>query len=167
VDILVNNAAIIARGPALETDERAWRTVMQVNVDSVALLCRMFGAPMCERRSGKIINVASVLSFQGGVNAASYAVSKQAVAGLTRALATEWAPRGVNVNAVAPGYVATANTAVLRTDRAREAEIRGRIPAGYWAQPADMGGAIVFLASRAADYVHGHLLAVDGGWLAR
>ncbi len=163
----MNNAGIIARGPLLGSDERAWRTVMQVNLDSVALLCRIFGAPMCERRCGKIINVASMLSFQGGYNVASYAASKHAVAGLTKALATEWAPQGVNVNAVAPGYVATANTAALRADRVREAEIRSRIPAGYWAQPADIGGAVVFLASRAAGYVHGHLLAVDGGWLAR
>ena len=122
---------------------------------------------MCERRSGKVINIASMLSFQGGINVTSYTVSKHAVAGLTRALANEWAPLGVNVNAVAPGYVATANTAVLRADPVREAEIRSRIPAGRWAQPHEIAGAVVFLASPAADYVHGHVLAVDGGWLSR
>jgi 2-deoxy-D-gluconate 3-dehydrogenase len=122
---------------------------------------------MCDRGQGKIINVASMLSFQGGVNVSSYAASKHAVAGLTKALATEWASNGVNVNAVAPGYVATANTASLRADARREAEIRARIPAGRWAQPSEVVGAVVFLASAAADYVHGHVLAVDGGWLAR
>jgi 2-deoxy-D-gluconate 3-dehydrogenase len=122
---------------------------------------------MCERRSGKVINVASMLSFQGGINVTSYTVSKHAVAGLTRALANEWAPLGVNVNAVAPGYVATANTAVLRADPVRETEIRARIPAGRWAQPYEIAGAVVFLASPAAGYVHGHVLAVDGGWLSR
>jgi 2-dehydro-3-deoxy-D-gluconate 5-dehydrogenase len=167
VDILVNNAGIIRRGPALSMDEAAWRGVLRVNLDAVYLLCRLFGGPMCRRGQGKIINVASMLSFQGGVNVSSYAASKHAVAGLTKALATEWASNGVNVNAVAPGYVATANTAALRADARREAEIRARIPAGRWAQPSEVVGAVVFLASAAADYVHGHVLAVDGGWLAR
>jgi 2-dehydro-3-deoxy-D-gluconate 5-dehydrogenase len=167
VDILVNNAGIIRRGPALTVDEAAWRHVLRVNVDAVYLLCRLFGGPMCVRGQGKIINVASMLSFQGGVNVSSYAASKHAVAGLTKALATEWASNGVNVNAVAPGYVATTNTAALRADARREAEIRARIPAGRWAQPSEVVGAVVFLASAAADYVHGHVLAVDGGWLAR
>jgi 2-deoxy-D-gluconate 3-dehydrogenase len=167
VDILVNNAGVIRRGPALSVDEVAWRSVLRVNVDAVYLLCRLFGGPMCDRGQGKIINVASMLSFQGGVNVSSYAASKHAVAGLTKALATEWASNGVNVNAVAPGYVATANTASLRADARREAEIRARIPAGRWAQPSEVVGAVVFLASAAADYVHGHVLAVDGGWLAR
>jgi 2-dehydro-3-deoxy-D-gluconate 5-dehydrogenase len=167
VHILVNNAGIIRRGPALDMPDRDWSDVLQVNLDSVFLLSKLFGGPMCERRSGKIINVASMLSFQGGINVASYAVSKHAVAGLTRALANEWAARGVNVNAVAPGYVATGNTAVLRADPVRDAEIRARIPAGRWAQPHEIVGAVVFLASPAADYVHGHVLAVDGGWLAR
>jgi len=167
VDILVNNAGIIRRGPALSIEQAAWGDVLRVNLDSVFLLCQLFGGPMCERGYGKIINIASMLSFQGGINVASYAVSKHAVAGLTRALANEWAARGVNVNAVAPGYVATANTAELRADPVREAEIRARIPAGRWAQPDEMGGAVVFLASAAADYVHGHVLAVDGGWLSR
>lgn len=167
VHILVNNAGIIRRGPALRMPDEDWDDVLRVNLDSVFLLSRLFGGPMCERGSGKIINVASLLSFQGGVNVTSYTVSKHAVAGLTRALATEWAPLGVNVNAVAPGYVATANTAALRANPVREAEIRGRIPAGRWAQPDEIAGAVVFLASPAADYVHGHVLAVDGGWLAR
>ncbi len=167
VHILVNNAGIIRRGPALLMPDEDWNDVLQVNLNSVFLLSRLFGGPMCERGSGKVINVASMLSFQGGVNVASYTVSKHAVAGLTRALATEWAPLGVNVNAVAPGYVATDNTAVLRANAAREAEIRSRIPAGRWAQPDEIAGAVVFLASPAADYVHGHVLAVDGGWLAR
>jgi 2-dehydro-3-deoxy-D-gluconate 5-dehydrogenase len=167
VDILVNNAGIIRRGPALDLPDSDWSDVLQVNLNSVFLLSRLFGGPMCERRSGKVINIASMLSFQGGINVASYTVSKHAVAGLTRALANEWAPLGVNVNAVAPGYVATANTAVLRADPVREAEIRSRIPAGRWAQPHEIAGAVVFLASPAADYVHGHVLAVDGGWLSR
>ena len=167
VQILVNKAGIIRRGPALDMPDRDWSEVLQVNLNSVFLLSKLFGGPMCERRSGKIINIASMLSFQGGINVMSYTVSKHAVTGLTRALANEWAPRGVNVNAVAPGYVATANTAVLRADPVREAEIRARIPAGRWAQPHEIVGAIVFLASSAADYVHGHVLAVDGGWLSR
>jgi 2-deoxy-D-gluconate 3-dehydrogenase len=167
IDILVNNAGIIRRGPALDMSDSDWSDVLQVNLNSVFLLSRLFGGPMCERRSGKVINIASMLSFQGGINVTSYTVSKHAVAGLTRALANEWAPLGVNVNAVAPGYVATANTAVLRADPVREAEIRSRIPAGRWAQPHEIAGAVVFLASPAADYVHGHVLAVDGGWLSR
>jgi 2-dehydro-3-deoxy-D-gluconate 5-dehydrogenase len=167
VHVLVNNAGIIRRGPALHMPDDDWTDVLQVNLNSVFLLSRLFGGPMCERGSGKIINVASMLSFQGGINVTSYAVSKHAVAGLTRALANEWAPLGVNVNAVAPGYVATANTAALRANAVREAEIRSRIPAGRWAQPDEIAGAVVFLASPAADYVHGHVLAVDGGWLAR
>ena len=167
VQILVNNAGIIRRGPALDMPDSDWSEVLQVNLNSVFQLSRLFGGPMCERGSGKIINIASMLSFQGGVNVTSYTASKHAIAGLTRALANEWAPRGVNVNAVAPGYVATANTASLRSDPVREAEIRNRIPAGRWAQPGEIVGAIVFLASPAADYVHGHVLAVDGGWLSR
>jgi 2-deoxy-D-gluconate 3-dehydrogenase len=167
VHILVNNAGIIRRGPALEMPDGDWGDVLQVNLNSVYRLSKLFGGPMCERGSGKIINIASLLSFQGGVNVTSYAVSKHAVAGLTRALANEWAPLGVNVNAVAPGYVATDNTAALRANAVREAEIRSRIPAGRWAQPDEIVGAVVFLASPAADYVHGHVLAVDGGWLAR
>ena len=167
VDILVNNAGIIRRSPALATDFSTWREVLQVNLDAVFLLCRLFGEPMRERGRGKIVNVASLLSFQGGINVASYTASKHAVAGLTKALANEWAAGGVNVNAVAPGYVATANTAPLRADPVRDSEIRARIPAGRWGEPADIAGAVVFLSSAAADYVHGHTLVVDGGWLAR
>jgi 2-deoxy-D-gluconate 3-dehydrogenase len=167
IDILVNNAGIIRRAPALAVDEHSWRQVLQVNLDSVFLLCRLFGGPMCERGRGKIINVASLLSFQGGLNVSSYTASKHGVAGLTKALANEWAAGGVNVNAVAPGYVETANTEQLRLDRSRAAEIQARIPAGRWAKPDDIAGAVVFLASAAADYVHGHLLVVDGGWMAR
>src|SRR5439155_17310160 len=162
VHILINNAGIIRRGPALEMPDGDWGDVLQVNLNSVFLLSKLFGGPMCERRSGKIINIASLLSFQGGINVASYAVSKHAVAGLTRALANEWAPLGVNVNAVAPGYVATDNTAALRANPVREAEIRGRIPAGRWPAPDEIAGAVVFLASPAAVYVHGHVLAADG-----
>jgi 2-dehydro-3-deoxy-D-gluconate 5-dehydrogenase len=167
VDVLVNNAGITSRGPVLDTTDAAWRGVLQVNLDAVFLLCRLFGKPMCERGTGKIVNIASMLSFQGGLNVAGYAASKHAVAGLTKALATEWAGHGVNVNAVAPGYVVTGHTAPLLDDRTRATEISSRIPAGRWAQPTDIAGAVVFLASRAADYVHGHVLAVDGGWLAR
>jgi 2-deoxy-D-gluconate 3-dehydrogenase len=167
VDILINNAGIIRRGPALGTDEQSWRQVLQMNLDSVFLLCRLFGAPMCERGQGKIISVASLLSFQGGLNVSSYTASKHGVAGLTKALANEWAAGGVNVNAVAPGYVVTANTEPLRLGRAWAAGILARIPAGRWARPDDIAGAVVFLASAAADYVHGHLLVVDGGWMAR
>jgi 2-deoxy-D-gluconate 3-dehydrogenase len=167
VDILVNNAGIIRRAPALATREVDWYDVLRINLDAVFLLCQLFGAPMCERGSGKIINVASLLAFQGGLNVAGYAASKHAVAGLTKALANEWAAGGINVNAVAPGYVVTANTAPLRRDPGRAPEIQNRIPAGRWAEPADIAGAVVFLASRAADYVHGHVLVVDGGWLAR
>ena len=167
VDILVNNAGVIHRSPALSADDASWRRVVQVNLDAAFLLCRLFGAPMCERGRGKIVNVASLLSFQGGLNVASYTASKHGIAGLTKALANEWAGGGVNVNAVAPGYVVTDNTAPLRTDETRAAEILARIPAGRWAEPDDIAGSVVFLASPAADYVHGHLLVVDGGWMAR
>jgi len=167
VDILVNNAGMIRRAPAAETTYADWRTVLDVNLDAVFLLCRMFGAPMGERGGGKIVNVASLLSFQGGVRVPAYAASKHGVVGLTKALANEWAGVGINVNAVAPGYIATANTAALRTDPRREPEIRGRIPAGRWGEPDDVAGAVVFLAAPASDYVHGHVLVVDGGWLAR
>ncbi len=167
VDVVVNNAGTIGRGPAADTTLTQWRDVLTVNLDALFLLCRTFGAPMVRRGDGKIVNVASLLSFQGGVNVPAYAASKHAVAGLTRSLANEWAPRGVNVNAVAPGYVATNNTEALRADPDREPTIRARIPAGRWALPEEIAGSVVFLASTAADYVHGHVLAVDGGWLGR
>jgi 2-deoxy-D-gluconate 3-dehydrogenase len=167
IDVLVNNAGVIRRGPAADTPAEDWRTVLDVNLTALFLLCQLVGAPMLARGSGKIVNVASMLSFQGGVRVPAYTASKHAVAGVTKALANEWAPGGVNVNAIAPGYIATANTAVLRADRTREPEIRTRIPAGRWGEPDDLAGAVVFLASAASDYVHGHVLAVDGGWLAR
>ncbi|MEO3853300.1 SDR family oxidoreductase [Acrocarpospora sp. B8E8] len=167
VDVLVNNAGIIRRAPAAEHSYRDWKDVLNVNLDAVFLLSQVFGAPMVSRGTGKIIMLASMLSFQGGVTVPGYTAAKHAVAGLTRALACEWAGTGVQVNAIAPGYVATGNTAVLRADTEREAAIRARIPAGRWGTPDDIQGAAVFLAARASDYVNGHVLAVDGGWLAR
>jgi 2-dehydro-3-deoxy-D-gluconate 5-dehydrogenase len=167
VDILVNNAGIIRRAPAAEHSFGDWRSVLDVNLDAVFLLSRALGSRMLARRRGKIISVASMLSFQGGVQVPGYTAAKHGLAGLTKALACEWAPMGVQVNAVAPGYITTDNTAALRADASREAEIRSRIPAGRWGRPDDIAGAVVFLASPAADYVNGHVLAVDGGWLAR
>ncbi|GII78260.1 2-dehydro-3-deoxy-D-gluconate 5-dehydrogenase [Sphaerisporangium rufum] len=167
IDVLVNNAGIIRRAPAAEHSYADWRAVLDVNLDAAFLLSQAAGRAMLERGSGKIIMIASMLSFQGGVNVAGYTAAKHAVAGLTRSLACEWAAGGVQVNAIAPGYVATANTAPLRADPAREPAIRARIPAGRWGTPEDIAGAAVFLASPAADYVNGHVLAVDGGWLAR
>jgi 2-deoxy-D-gluconate 3-dehydrogenase len=167
VDILVNNAGIIRRADARDIEWEDWRKVLDVNLDAVFTLCQAFGPPMLARRQGKIINIASLLSFQGGIRVPAYTASKHAVAGLTKALANEWAPAGVNVNALAPGYVATDNTEPLRSDPAREAEIRGRIPAGRWGEATDIAEAVLFLASPAAAYVHGHVLVVDGGWMAR
>ncbi|MEV6866146.1 SDR family oxidoreductase [Streptosporangium subroseum] len=167
IDVLVNNAGIIRRAPAAEHPYAAFREVLDVNLDAVFLLSQAIGARMLARGSGKIITIASMLSFQGGVNVAGYTAAKHAVAGLTRALACEWAASGVQVNAIAPGYIRTGNTERLRDDPVREPEIRARIPAGRWGDPEDLVGAAVFLASSASDYVNGHLLAVDGGWLAR
>jgi len=167
VDVLVNNAGLIRRAPATEFGDDDWYDVIEVNLHAAFELCRAVGRRMVDRGSGKIVNVASMLSFQGGLLVPSYTASKHALAGLTRALANEWAPHGVNVNAIAPGYVATATTAALRSDPTRSAEILARIPAGRWAEPEDVAGSVVFLASPAADYVHGHVLAVDGGWLSR
>jgi 2-deoxy-D-gluconate 3-dehydrogenase len=167
IDILVNNAGIIRRGDAITFSELDWDDVLDVNLKSVFFMCQRVGRHMLERGSGKIINVASMLSFQGGIRVPSYAAAKSGVAGITRALANEWAGKGLNVNAIAPGYVATDNTAQLRADPDRSRAILERIPAGRWATPADIGGAAVFLASAASDYVNGHILAVDGGWLAR
>lgn len=167
VDILVNNAGVISRAPATEVPYAHWRKVLAVNLDAVFLLAQAFGRAMAERGSGKIISTASLLAFQGGVNVASYTASKHGVAGVTKALANELGPRGVQVNAIAPGYIATANTAPLRADEEREAAIRERIPAGRWGTPDDIVGAAVFLASPASDYVNGHVLVVDGGWMAR
>jgi 2-deoxy-D-gluconate 3-dehydrogenase len=167
-DILVNNAGIIRRADALEFSEADWDAVMDVNLKSVFFLSQAAArAMLADGGRGKIINVASMLSFQGGIRVASYTASKSAIAGLTRLLANEWAARGINVNAIAPGYFATNNTTALRADETRSREILARIPAGRWGQPGDLAGAAVFLASAASDYVHGTVLPVDGGWLAR
>ena len=168
VDIVVNNAGMIRRNDALVFQEADWDEVMDVNLKSVFFLSQAAARDMLERgRRGKIINIASMLSFQGGVRVASYTASKSGLAGLTKLLANEWAARGINVNAIAPGYFVTNNTAGLRADAARSAEILARIPAGRWGEPQDLAGAAVFLASGASDYVHGAILPVDGGWLAR
>jgi len=167
IDILVNNAGTIERYPAVEYPDDAWNRVIQTNLNSMFYLCRFFGSKMVERKQGKIINVASLLSFSGGITVPSYAASKHAVAGLTKALANEWAAYEIQVNAVAPGYFKTDNTQALQDNEKRFAEISSRIPAGRWGDPEDLGGAVVFLASRAADYVNGHILTVDGGWMAR
>ena len=168
LDILVNNAGIIRRNAALDFTEADWDEVMNINLKGLFFLAQAAAAQFVAQNSGgKIINVASMLSFQGGIRVPSYTASKSGVLGLTRLLANEWAAKGINVNAIAPGYMATDNTAPLRADPARSAEIMARIPAARWGEPADLDGAVVFLASPAADYVHGFTLAVDGGWLAR
>ena len=167
LDILVNNAGIIRRADALEFSEEDWDVVIDTNLKATFFLCQAAGRHMVGQGRGKIINIASMLSFQGGIRVPSYTASKSGVAGLTRLLANEWAGKGVNVNAIAPGYIATNNTATLQADETRNRQILERIPAGRWGEPADLGGAAVFLASSASDYVHGHILAVDGGWLAR
>ncbi|MFN3835202.1 MAG: 2-dehydro-3-deoxy-D-gluconate 5-dehydrogenase KduD [Glycocaulis sp.] len=168
VDILVNNAGIIRRNDALDFTEDDWDQVMNVNLKSLFFLSQAVARHMVDKgKGGKIINIASMLSFQGGIRVASYTSSKSGVAGLTKLLANEWASKGINVNAIAPGYFATNNTDALRADETRNREILARIPAGRWGDPSDLGGAAVFLASQAADYVHGTVLAVDGGWLAR
>jgi 2-deoxy-D-gluconate 3-dehydrogenase len=167
VDILVNNAGIIRRAPAATFGEEDWEDVLQVNLTAAFRLSQLVAEPMLRRGRGKIINMASLLSFQGGLHVASYAASKHAIAGITKALANEWAAHGVQVNAIAPGYIETEVTAALRSDPARHGAILERIPAGRWGRPEDVAGAALFLASPAADYVNGHVLAVDGGWLAR
>jgi 2-dehydro-3-deoxy-D-gluconate 5-dehydrogenase len=167
VDILVNNAGIIRRAPAVQFSDADWDEVLEVNLTAVFRLCRAIGRGMVERGSGKIINVASLLSFQGGLTVPSYAAAKGAVAQLTKALANEWAGRGVNVNAIAPGYMRTENTKPLQEDQTRSRQITERIPAGRWGDPSDLAGAVIFLASPASDYVHGHVLVVDGGWMGR
>ena len=167
VDILVNNAGIIRRAPAAEYGDAEWDEVIEVNLSSVFRLSRAAAGGMLERRSGKIINIASLLSFQGGIRVPAYAAAKGAVAQLTKALANEWAASGVNVNAIAPGYMVTDNTKPLIEDPVRYKDITARIPAGRWGQPDDLAGATVFLASAASDYVHGHVLVVDGGWMGR
>jgi 2-deoxy-D-gluconate 3-dehydrogenase len=166
-DILVNNAGTIARAPAVDLLDRDWDRVIEVDLSAHFVLTRTVGAAMVERGHGKIIFTASLLSFQGGLNVAAYTAAKSGIAGLTRALANEWAAHGVNVNAIVPGYIATDNTAALRADPERNRALLARIPAGRWGTPDDLAGAAVFLAGPASDYVHGALLAVDGGWLGR
>jgi len=167
LDILVNNAGIIRRAEATDFSEADWDAVLDTNLKSLFFLCQAAGRHMLGQGAGKIVNIASLLSFQGGIRVPSYAAAKSGVAGLTKALANEWAGRGVNVNAIAPGYIATNNTAALQADETRNRQILERIPAGRWGEPRDIAGAAVFLASPAADYVNGHVLAVDGGWLGR
>jgi 2-deoxy-D-gluconate 3-dehydrogenase len=167
LDILVNNAGTIRRAPAVDYRATDWDDVLSVNLDAVFHLSQAAGRHMVAQGSGRIINVASMLTFQGGINVAAYTASKHAVAGLTKALASEWAASGVTVNAIAPGYMATDNTAALRADVDRERAISARIPAGRWGTPADLQGAFVFLASDAASYVTGTIVPVDGGWLVR
>jgi 2-deoxy-D-gluconate 3-dehydrogenase len=167
VDVLVNNAGTIRRAPAAEHSDADWDHVLEVDLSAQFVLAREIGRDMVSRGNGKIIFTASMLSFQGGITVPGYAAAKSAIAGLTRALANEWAGRGVNVNAVAPGYIATDNTQALQNNPERNKAIVDRIPAGRWGRPEDLAGAVVFLASDAARYVHGTVLAVDGGWLAR
>jgi len=167
VDILVNNAGTIRRAPAAEHSEEFWRTVIDTNLNSVWFLSQYVGRMMLAKGHGKIINTASLLAFQGGINVPGYAAAKGAVAQLTKALANEWASKNINVNAIAPGYMATDNTTALRADPVRSKAILDRIPAGRWGLPSDLAGAAVFLASEASDYVNGHILVVDGGWLCR
>ena len=167
IDILVNNAGIIRRSDAVDFTEADWDQVVDTNLKSAFFLSQAIGRQMISRGGGKIINIASMLSFQGGMRVASYTASKSGLAGLTKLLANEWAAKGVNVNAIAPGYFVTNNTEALRQDEGRSREILGRIPAGRWGRPEDLGGAAVFLASSASDYVHGAIVPVDGGWLAR
>jgi 2-deoxy-D-gluconate 3-dehydrogenase len=167
LDILINNAGIIRRAPAADFTEADWDDVLAINLKAVFFLSQAAGRAMIAQGGGKIINIASMLSFQGGILIPSYTAAKSGVAGITRALANEWAARGVNVNAIAPGYMETENTAPLRADPKRSASILERIPAGRWGTPKDLAGAAVFLASAASDYLHGAILPVDGGWLTR
>ncbi|MCT8124463.1 SDR family oxidoreductase [Alishewanella sp. BS5-314] len=167
VQILVNCGGTIFRAPAHEFPMSEWHKVIAVNLDAAFLLSQLLGAEMIKRQSGKIINIASMLSYSGGITVPAYTASKHAIAGVTKALANEWAQHNIQVNAIAPGYFRTDNTAALQADAQRNAAILGRIPAGRWGEPEDLAGAAVFLASGASDYVNGHVLAVDGGWLAR
>jgi 2-dehydro-3-deoxy-D-gluconate 5-dehydrogenase len=167
IDILVNNAGIIRRADSVDFTEADWDAVIDTNLKSVFFLSQTVGRHMIAQGSGKIINIASMLTFQGGIRVPSYTASKSGVGGLTKLLANEWAAKGVNVNAIAPGYIATNNTDALRADPDRNTAILARIPAARWGDASDLGGAAVFLASAASNYVDGHILAVDGGWLAR
>jgi 2-deoxy-D-gluconate 3-dehydrogenase len=167
LDILVNNAGTIRRAPAVEYSDEDFAFVVDVNLTSVFRLCKLSGRHMLERGSGKIVNIASLLSFQGGITVPAYAASKGGVAQLTKALANEWAARGVNVNAIAPGYIRTNNTQALQDNPVRNQQILDRIPAGRWGDPADIAGAAVFLCTAASNYINGHVLLVDGGWMGR
>lgn len=167
IDILVNNAGMILRNPAVDHSDEYWDKVLTVNLDAPFILAREIGKRMVEQGTGKIIFTASLLTFQGGINVPGYAASKGAIGSLVKALANEWAGKGVNVNAIAPGYIATDNTEALRNDPVRSKSILDRIPAGRWGEPDDFKGATVFLASAASDYVHGTILTVDGGWMGR
>ena len=168
IDILVNNAGVIRRAAAAEFPQHDWDELIAVNLTSVFRLSQLAGQDMLNRRArGKILNIASILSFQGGITVPAYAAAKGGVAQLTKALANEWASKGINVNAIAPGYMATDNTAALRQDSQRSRQLMERIPAGRWGEPSDLAGAAVFLCSSASDYVHGHVLVVDGGWMGR
>jgi 2-deoxy-D-gluconate 3-dehydrogenase len=167
LDILVNNAGTIRRAPAIEYSDEDWQTVIEVNLSSVFRLSQLAARHMIERGRGKILNIASLLSFQGGITVPAYAASKGGVAQLTKALANEWAARGINVNAIAPGYMRTDNTRALQQDATRNRQILERIPAARWGEPSDLAGAAVFLCSPASDYVNGHVLVVDGGWMGR
>ncbi|WP_409432029.1 2-dehydro-3-deoxy-D-gluconate 5-dehydrogenase KduD [Litorimonas sp. RW-G-Af-16] len=167
VDILINNAGTIRRSPARDFSDADWDAVISTNLTGVFQFCRAIGGKMLDQGHGKIINIASLLTFQGGITVPAYAASKGGVGQLTKALANEWAKDNVQVNAIAPGYIATDNTAALRADKDRNASILGRIPAGRWGDPKDLVGAAIFLSSSASDYVNGHILTVDGGWMAR
>ncbi|MDL5367390.1 2-dehydro-3-deoxy-D-gluconate 5-dehydrogenase KduD [Xanthomonas sp. NCPPB 2654] len=167
LDILVNNAGLIRRADAVDFSEQDWDDVMNVNIKSAFFMSQAAGRHFIAQGSGKIINIASMLSFQGGIRVPSYTASKSGIAGITRLLANEWGAKGLNINAIAPGYMATDNTAQLRADAARNQSILERIPAGRWGVPEDLGGTAVFLASSASDYVNGTIIPVDGGWLAR
>lgn len=167
IDILINNAGIIKRDPAAVHTDEEWDDVLNVNLDAAFILSREFGKEMIKRKSGKIVFTCSLLSFQGGINVPGYAASKGAVASLVKALANEWASKGVNVNGIAPGYIATKNTEALREDEERSKSILDRIPAGRWGEPDDFKGPVVFLSSAASDYIDGEILTVDGGWMGR
>ena len=167
IDILINNAGTIRRAPAVDYTEKDWADVIETNLSSVFRLSQAAGRRMVEQGSGKILNIASLLSFQGGITVPAYTASKSGVAGLTKAFANEWAKFNVNVNAIAPGYFATKNTAALRADETRNRQILERVPAGRWGDPRDICGAAVFLSSASSDYVNGHIMVVDGGWMGR
>lgn len=167
IDVLINNAGMIRRSPAVDFSEEDWSLVLEVNLSSVFRLSQAAGKKMIEQGAGKIVNIASLLSFQGGITVPAYTASKSGVAGLTKAFANEWAKYNINVNAIAPGYMTTNNTTALRADETRNRQILERIPAGRWGAAEDLAGAAVFLSSSASDYLQGHILVVDGGWMAR